>query len=33
MKLLFMESDPAVEANIMSPTLHLYSVANYREIR
>jgi uncharacterized protein len=30
---LFMESDPAVEANIMSATLHPYSVALYRKIR
>jgi uncharacterized protein YciI len=30
---LFMESDPAVEANIMSATLHPYSVALYRRIR
>jgi uncharacterized protein YciI len=29
----FMESDPAVEANIMSATLHPYSVALYRKIR
>jgi hypothetical protein len=33
MKLQFMESDPAVEANIMLPTQHPYSVALYREIR
>ncbi len=30
---LFMESDPAVEANIMSATLHPYSVALYRKMR
>ena len=30
---LFMESDPAVEANIMSAMLHPYSVALYRKIR
>ena len=30
---LFMESDPAVEANIMSATLHPYSVALYRKTR
>ena len=30
---LFMESDPAVEANIMSATLHPYSVALYRKLR
>ncbi len=30
---LFMESDPPVEANIMSATLHPYSVALYRKIR
>jgi uncharacterized protein len=29
----FMESDPAVVANIMSATLHPYSVALYREVR
>jgi uncharacterized protein YciI len=28
---LFMESDPAVVANIMSATLHAYSVALYRK--
>lgn len=30
---LFMESDPAVAANIMSATLHPYSVALYRKTR
>ena len=30
---LFMEADPAVEANIMSATLHPYSVALYRKTR
>jgi uncharacterized protein len=30
---LFMESDPAVVANIMSATLHPYSVALYRTTR
>lgn len=30
---LFMESDPAVEANIMSATLHPYSVALYRRMQ
>ena len=30
---LFMESDPAVEARIMSATLHPYSVALYRKLR
>jgi uncharacterized protein YciI len=30
---LFMESNPAVEANIMSATRHPYSVALYRKIR
>jgi uncharacterized protein len=30
---LFMESDPAVVANIMSATLHPYSVALYRTSR
>ena len=29
----FMESDPAVVANIMSATLHPYSVALYRKAR
>ena len=29
----FMESDPAVEASIMSATLHPYSVALYRKMR
>lgn len=29
----FMESDPAVEANIMSASLHPYSVARYRKVR
>jgi len=29
----FMESDPAVEASIMSATLHPYSVALYRRMR
>jgi uncharacterized protein YciI len=29
----FMESDPAVEASIMSATLHPYSVAHYRKMR
>ena len=29
----FMESDPAVVANIMSATLHPYSVALYRTVR
>ena len=30
---LFMQSDPAVVANIMSATLHRYSVALYRKTR
>lgn len=30
---LFMQSDPAVVANIMSATLHPYSVALYRKTR
>jgi len=28
-----MESDPAVEADIMTATLHRYSIALYRKIR